>query len=356
VRERRPKRLRERPTRHRRKESHAPATHPAPDRHPRAGDGRDLIAAASPRAQARTGSAPAPRDDDRLRRDHRRRPVRGQRRGHAPGRAGRCRLLRSRRDHRDADDADARRDGRRAADDRLVRGVRARRVGQLAGFTTGWLYWYFWVIVLAVEAVAGATIIQGWLPGVPIWVSSLALMTILTATNLYSVQREHRLHPPRVQLPSGGLGRVGSLYVDGGYARLQEAAAVQRQRDRTAGGRRDPLHRARSGRGRAADVDLPERGRRDHGRAEAGAWDDRTSTRPARTSARRSPTWTCSTPRPTTSSPCRSTAAARGTSPPRPPSGRFRRCAPARSGCGAPPTWPGAGWPCRAWGWSRPRP
>ncbi len=61
-------------------------------------------------------------------------------------------------------------------------------LGHWAGFTAGWLYWYFWVIVLAVEAVAGATIIQSWLPGVPIWVSSLVLMSLLTATNLYSVR------------------------------------------------------------------------------------------------------------------------------------------------------------------------
>jgi GABA permease len=61
-------------------------------------------------------------------------------------------------------------------------------LGSWAGFTAGWLYWYFWVIVLAVEAVAGATIIHGWFPGVPIWVASLALITILTATNLYSVR------------------------------------------------------------------------------------------------------------------------------------------------------------------------
>jgi len=33
-------------------------------------------------------------------------------------------------------------------------------LGNWAGFTTGWLYWWFWVIVLAVEAVAGAEIIQ----------------------------------------------------------------------------------------------------------------------------------------------------------------------------------------------------
>jgi GABA permease len=61
-------------------------------------------------------------------------------------------------------------------------------LGPWARFTVGWLYWYFWVIVLAVEAAAGAAIIQEWLPGVPIWLSSLVLMVLLTATNLVSVR------------------------------------------------------------------------------------------------------------------------------------------------------------------------
>jgi GABA permease len=61
-------------------------------------------------------------------------------------------------------------------------------LGNWARFVVGWLYWYFWVIVLAVEAAAGAAIIQEWLPGVPIWVSSLVLMLLLTATNLVSVR------------------------------------------------------------------------------------------------------------------------------------------------------------------------
>lgn len=61
-------------------------------------------------------------------------------------------------------------------------------LGPWARFTVGWLYWYFWVIVLAVEAAAGAAIIEEWLPGVPIWVSSLVLMILLTATNLISVR------------------------------------------------------------------------------------------------------------------------------------------------------------------------
>ncbi|WP_374620758.1 amino acid permease [Pandoraea sp.] len=59
--------------------------------------------------------------------------------------------------------------------------------GELAGFLTGWMYWYFWVIVVAVEAVAGANLIQFWLPDIPAWAISLALLVVLTLTNLVSV-------------------------------------------------------------------------------------------------------------------------------------------------------------------------
>ena len=37
-------------------------------------------------------------------------------------------------------------------------------LGGWAGFSVGWLYWYFWVIVVGFEAVAGAGILQRWLP------------------------------------------------------------------------------------------------------------------------------------------------------------------------------------------------
>jgi GABA permease len=63
-----------------------------------------------------------------------------------------------------------------------------KALGDRGGFTVGWLYWYFWAIVLAVEAVAGSEILQNWLPGVPVWLMSLILMTLLTATNLASVR------------------------------------------------------------------------------------------------------------------------------------------------------------------------
>jgi GABA permease len=58
----------------------------------------------------------------------------------------------------------------------------------LAGFLTGWMYWYFWVIVVALEAVAGAALVQFWLPTVPAWLISLTVLLSLTVTNLASVR------------------------------------------------------------------------------------------------------------------------------------------------------------------------
>jgi len=60
--------------------------------------------------------------------------------------------------------------------------------GELAGFLSGWMYWYFWVIVVALEAVAGAELIRFWLPGVPAWSISLVLIVLLTLINLVSVK------------------------------------------------------------------------------------------------------------------------------------------------------------------------
>lgn len=61
-------------------------------------------------------------------------------------------------------------------------------VGEVASFLSGWMYWYFWVIVVALEAVAGADLIRFWLPGVPAWSISLVLLVLMTLTNLVSVK------------------------------------------------------------------------------------------------------------------------------------------------------------------------
>ena len=59
-------------------------------------------------------------------------------------------------------------------------------LGGWAGFSAAWLYWYFWVIVVGFEAVAGAKILTFWFDA-PLWVLSLGLMMLMTATNLFSV-------------------------------------------------------------------------------------------------------------------------------------------------------------------------
>ncbi|MDA3647135.1 amino acid permease [Saccharopolyspora indica] len=61
-------------------------------------------------------------------------------------------------------------------------------LGDWAGFTIGWLYWYYWVGVVAFEAVVGAELLNPLVPVVPQWVLSLVLMFALTATNLVSVR------------------------------------------------------------------------------------------------------------------------------------------------------------------------
>jgi len=50
-------------------------------------------------------------------------------------------------------------------------------LGPWAGFVAGWLYWYFWIIVVPVEAIAGARILHDWL-GLPAWLLGIVLMAI----------------------------------------------------------------------------------------------------------------------------------------------------------------------------------
>jgi GABA permease len=61
-----------------------------------------------------------------------------------------------------------------------------KALGGWAGFSVAWLYWYFWVIVVGFEAVAGAKVLTYWFDA-PLWLLSLGLMLLMTATNLFSV-------------------------------------------------------------------------------------------------------------------------------------------------------------------------
>ncbi|MEL4359290.1 MULTISPECIES: amino acid permease [unclassified Luteococcus] len=61
-------------------------------------------------------------------------------------------------------------------------------LGDWAAYLVGWLYWYFWVGVLAYESVLGGQTIHNWYPVVPPWAASLGLLALFVGTNLISVR------------------------------------------------------------------------------------------------------------------------------------------------------------------------
>ena len=61
-------------------------------------------------------------------------------------------------------------------------------LGEGAGFVVGWLYWYFWVLVVPVEAIAGAKILQHWFPSFSPLQIGIALMSVMTCVNLMSAR------------------------------------------------------------------------------------------------------------------------------------------------------------------------
>lgn len=63
-----------------------------------------------------------------------------------------------------------------------------RYIAPWAGFTVGWLYWWFWSVTVAIEATAAATIISSWWSVAPQWAVALALVLAFLVLNLFSVR------------------------------------------------------------------------------------------------------------------------------------------------------------------------
>ena len=61
-------------------------------------------------------------------------------------------------------------------------------LGEGAGFVVGWLYWYFWVLVVPVEAIAGAKILHNWFPSFSPLQIGIGLMSVMTGVNLMSAR------------------------------------------------------------------------------------------------------------------------------------------------------------------------
>lgn len=61
-------------------------------------------------------------------------------------------------------------------------------LGDWAAYLVGWLYWYFWVGVLAYEAVLGGETLHSWFAFLPGWAWSLILIAVFIGANLISVR------------------------------------------------------------------------------------------------------------------------------------------------------------------------
>lgn len=62
-------------------------------------------------------------------------------------------------------------------------------IGRWAGFTIGWLYWWFWVLVIPIEALAAGHILNQWFPQIDAWLFALLSIFLLVITNLFSVSK-----------------------------------------------------------------------------------------------------------------------------------------------------------------------
>ena len=59
-------------------------------------------------------------------------------------------------------------------------------MGRWAGFSIGWLYWWFYVLVIAIEAIVAGNILGEWL-GISPWIAAFAITAALIASNCLSV-------------------------------------------------------------------------------------------------------------------------------------------------------------------------
>ena len=60
-------------------------------------------------------------------------------------------------------------------------------LGEGVGFVVGWIYWYTWTVVIAVESIAGAVLVQAWIP-LPVWLIAIVVIGILWSVNILSTR------------------------------------------------------------------------------------------------------------------------------------------------------------------------
>lgn len=60
--------------------------------------------------------------------------------------------------------------------------------GEFPGFLAGWNYWFLYILVSMAELSVVGIYIQMWFPEIPMWVSSLTVLVIITIINLFSIR------------------------------------------------------------------------------------------------------------------------------------------------------------------------
>ena len=63
-----------------------------------------------------------------------------------------------------------------------------RAIGRWAGFSIGWMYWFFWSLLLGWESYVAGSVLNSWFPEIPIWVYMLVVTVALVLVNLLNVK------------------------------------------------------------------------------------------------------------------------------------------------------------------------
>ncbi|RFU63718.1 amino acid permease [Peribacillus glennii] len=61
-------------------------------------------------------------------------------------------------------------------------------IGPLAGFITGWNYWFLWIVTCMAEITAVGIYMQYWFPGTPQWAWALGALIIMASVNFLAVK------------------------------------------------------------------------------------------------------------------------------------------------------------------------
>ncbi|AKN31761.1 D-alanine/D-serine/glycine permease [Clostridium carboxidivorans P7] len=61
-------------------------------------------------------------------------------------------------------------------------------IGPLAGYLTGWTYWFMWIVTCMAEVTAVGVYVNFWFPTIPQWVSALGAVVIMSIVNLTAVK------------------------------------------------------------------------------------------------------------------------------------------------------------------------